>query len=1079
MAYEEYVRKAIITGRPYDDLPEPVRQRVTQNEWRGRVRELCIQRGEAWGGSLARSACSEQDYYEQLLATYQAWARVYPYHLSDYVCRVVRVTPFRYYSEVLFLTLKEEKSYDRIPNFTAADMLRVTGIGRNEYIALMNACKAKRLLWRVNKGIARDLLPAAPLDVKMEPWWGVQVVNVGEAEFRELTPAEAQLLRQACEPMPAGSSSSSSSSSSSVAAHPVSSFDAGLLQGLYKRGLIYLEVPVAADDRISLPPLEGFVSNKTSEAGDESVDPFEPLLYSLFLANSSRLDQARLADILGVELRQLLLVTSLAIRLGFASKLSPGSSGEEPATPGLPARAGLTSSSQAMGSQVLSVPDSTEEASGGSPVAAAAAGAAAAAAAAGGVWNGAADSGGVAVVVDAETTSYLMMGALSPGLKRHSVTLFEGGRVGGAAVMDELITELAASAAAGEFFEGDMVQLMRHIQSLGILLGVARSAAAGQGQALELLRKESLEGLDPESAAKVLSHAYTCIIPTAPLRGPSLPLSPFSPSSPTLYGPSAEADSPWLQLALYAAAAAGPLSLVFVAGQRVWRLPGQLEGCTHALLWGWAAAADGWAASPLLVEGSSLLCSLNELLARTAVLVQPLQLQLTSAVGWLRLVKLPPAGPSGSSSSRAAASAGSGWVPLSLNLGVPLFCPTLCQQLARTGVALLHQQDAAGARCSAATRAAEVQRYSNQVVGATLVLKALSQQPVDKEALDKLEIVFLHLALPRLVEWQQYHLLPTLVEYLLGRPDMNHHTCGAIFNAYALANRLDLALATWNELANRGFDIGPFGSSALIKACARARNIGAALQVFDQLLRRRVSFNAYTYNCLLQLCCSAGRMDDALAVYNLQRLETEPANLPDAFTYTALMRGVLVSGSVELTQQLFENMLEDGVAADPPLYCNFINAAGRAGNLGLARYLYQHMILSLNLAAASSSSSSSAASSPASSSEEEDQEQQQQQGSLQHPVRQQQQHSGNGRGAAAVAPNMLTMVNALLFAHAQVAGAAKGRLLQQQQQYEEEQEQELMRQQQLQQQRMREMQQAGAALQQQQQQQAPREQKAR
>jgi hypothetical protein len=52
-----------------------------------------------------------------------------------------------------------------------------------------------------------------------------------------------------------------------------------------------------------------------------------------------------------------------------------------------------------------------------------------------------------------------------------------------------------------------------------------------------------------------------------------------------------------------------------------------------------------------------------------------------------------------------------------------------------------------------------------------------------------------------------------------------------VFNAYAMVNRLDLAMATWNELAGRGFDIGPFGSSALIKACARARNIGAALQV--------------------------------------------------------------------------------------------------------------------------------------------------------------------------------------------------------------------------------------------------------
>lgn len=44
---------------------------------------------------------------------------------------------------------------------------------------------------------------------------------------------------------------------------------------------------------------------------------------------------------------------------------------------------------------------------------------------------GAGSSGGaggqaVALVVDAEVTSYLMMGALSPGLKRHSVTLFEG-----------------------------------------------------------------------------------------------------------------------------------------------------------------------------------------------------------------------------------------------------------------------------------------------------------------------------------------------------------------------------------------------------------------------------------------------------------------------------------------------------------------------------------------------------------------------------------------------------------------------------------------------------------------------------
>ena len=35
-----------------------------------------------------------------------------------------------------------EKSYDTIPNFTAADALRETGVGRNEFINIMNKARA-------------------------------------------------------------------------------------------------------------------------------------------------------------------------------------------------------------------------------------------------------------------------------------------------------------------------------------------------------------------------------------------------------------------------------------------------------------------------------------------------------------------------------------------------------------------------------------------------------------------------------------------------------------------------------------------------------------------------------------------------------------------------------------------------------------------------------------------------------------------------------------------------------------------------------------------------------------------------
>lgn len=39
--------------------------------------------------------------------------------------------------------LLAENPYDSIPNFSAADALRLTGIGRNEFIDIMNKCRSK------------------------------------------------------------------------------------------------------------------------------------------------------------------------------------------------------------------------------------------------------------------------------------------------------------------------------------------------------------------------------------------------------------------------------------------------------------------------------------------------------------------------------------------------------------------------------------------------------------------------------------------------------------------------------------------------------------------------------------------------------------------------------------------------------------------------------------------------------------------------------------------------------------------------------------------------------------------------
>ena len=50
----------------------------------------------------------------------------------------MQITPFIYYIGILADNLNTEKSYDQLPNFTAADILRLTEIGRNQYIRLVS-----------------------------------------------------------------------------------------------------------------------------------------------------------------------------------------------------------------------------------------------------------------------------------------------------------------------------------------------------------------------------------------------------------------------------------------------------------------------------------------------------------------------------------------------------------------------------------------------------------------------------------------------------------------------------------------------------------------------------------------------------------------------------------------------------------------------------------------------------------------------------------------------------------------------------------------------------------------------------
>lgn len=63
----------------------------------------------------------ERRYYEDLLKYSMDHLMLFPYHLSDIIVKGLRVTPFSYYQKMMHNIMSSEKSYDSLPNFTAAD----------------------------------------------------------------------------------------------------------------------------------------------------------------------------------------------------------------------------------------------------------------------------------------------------------------------------------------------------------------------------------------------------------------------------------------------------------------------------------------------------------------------------------------------------------------------------------------------------------------------------------------------------------------------------------------------------------------------------------------------------------------------------------------------------------------------------------------------------------------------------------------------------------------------------------------------------------------------------------------------
>jgi FAM91 N-terminus len=240
---------------------------------------------------------NEQRYYELLIEKSITGFNLFPYHLADIVTKGLRVTPFNFYLDIISYLLKKDKSYDTLPNFTAADCYRVVGIGRNEYLQLIGEYKSNssKLFRKANPA---ELLPRFPVHIHIEPWWKVEIGCVIETDIRYVNDAERSVIDDLID----------------FGSQTAGRLDFGVVHSLYRKGLIYLDVPVNGEDKISIPPLKNFIMNRVSG------EHFENLLYKVFVTADESMNVAELSQMLQIDMDSIKHAVALICRLGFARK---------------------------------------------------------------------------------------------------------------------------------------------------------------------------------------------------------------------------------------------------------------------------------------------------------------------------------------------------------------------------------------------------------------------------------------------------------------------------------------------------------------------------------------------------------------------------------------------------------------------------------------------------------------------------------------------------------------------------------------------------------------------------------------
>ncbi|MED6169573.1 hypothetical protein PIB30_022513 [Stylosanthes scabra] len=742
---ELLVDKAVKEECTFENLPRRLQATVSsKEEWHKRVVQHCIKKRLQWSSCFARKVSKENEYYDEMIPYLRKQLSLFPYHLSEYVCRVMRVSAFRYYCDMLFEVMR---------NGTSCYLLVAIAYEYTQWIFVVSNENAtvSELATTLQADLSHLQAAAAFMcrlgwaTKAIDPFFTTPDTSVPGSPKSVSGDEDAFSASLGSENMPDGDSNQGDSPRSrnhghrsaytrvafmvdanitsylmmgsvspGLKSHAVTLYEAGklghasiddlckdlrTLEGVTFEGELQEFADHASSLRCVLECLQagGVLSAEAKEvegtgisvvtsSNDEAKDE-EGI--GMSVVNSSN-DEAKEEE----EIDKMSTVTS---------STDEASNDEAEEEEGSGKTSVVTSSNyedeeEEEIDKTSSNDEATEEEGIGNMSR---------------VTSSNYDSSSMTTEASyAEKSEY-------SGISEHEET--------------SISSESVPSSKKDDSSHGHKASKSdTHIlvDENPLVFGIEKLKKRKNFR-VDILRSESLASLAPATLNRLFVHDYDILMSIVPL--PSSSILP-KPTGPIHFGPPAYSSmTPWMKLVLYSTIECGPLSVVLMKGQCLSLLPAPLAGCEKALIWSWDGSAIGGLGRKLegnLVKGSILLHCLNSLLKHSAVLVLPLSRYDLSKSGNIITLDIPlPLKNSDGSVASVGKELGlseeensmlkplltdlaktvelssvgyirllrlfSGresnkfspatydWVPLSVEFGFPLFSPTLCSYICK------------------------------------------------------------------------------------------------------------------------------------------------------------------------------------------------------------------------------------------------------------------------------------------------------------------------------------------------------------------------------------------------------------